>query len=143
MKKFKIWSMIMLVILSILMMVACGSDDDREAIKNNPKDVGESIDTYYVKYEVKNGQQVSWAKKTERKLRCKDVGKEITNTIYEEWEGTYGPFKKGDQVYFYVTTNGRYNSNARLSVSKNKEAFTTKAEQREASNIDLIYTINY
>lgn len=101
-------------------------------------------DNYYVKYEVTNGKLVSYSKTSERHLRYKDIDKEKTITVSGEWNGTYGPFKKGDRVYLYVSSSSaRYNANARLSVSKNKEAFTIKAEQTEVLSAGLVYTIDY
>ena len=153
MKTIKYLSLFMLALMTLPMMVACGGDDDnditdktvQEANDNgNQKETPSDNDNYYVKYEVTNGKLVSYSKTSERHLRYKDVDKEKTITVTSEWEGTYGPFKKGDRVYLYVSSSSaRYNANARLSVSKNKEAFTIKAEQTEVLSAGLVYTIDY
>ena len=143
----------LLVLMSLPMVVACGGDDDNGLPENinqevnnngNQEEIPSNNDNYYVKYEVTNGKQVSYSKTSERHLRYKDVDKEMYITVDGEWDGTYGPFKKGDRVYLYVSSNSaKYNANARLSVSKNKEAFTIKAEQRESMGMGLVYTIDY
>ena len=131
------WNVLLIVAVFLLSFVACGDDETKEEIPSNN-------DNYYVKYEVTNGMQVSYIKTSERNLRFKDVDKETSITVDGEWDGTYGPFKKGDHVYLYVSSNrAKYNANARLSVSKNKEAFTIKAEQRESMEMGLVYTIDY
>lgn len=153
MKTIKYLSLFMLALMTLPMMVACGGDDDKgipektiqeDNNNGNQEESPSNNDNYYVKYEVTNGKQVSWSKIQERKLRYKDIDKEKTITVTSEWEGIYGPFKKGDRVYLYVSSsNERYNANARLSVSKNKEAFTIKAEQMEVLSAGLVYTIDY
>ena len=153
MKTIKLLGFALFTMLMSVSFAACGGDDDnditdktvQEANDNgNQKETPSDNDNYYVKYEVTNGKLVSYSKTSERHLRYKDVDKEKTITVTSEWEGTYGPFKKGDRVYLYVSSSSaRYNANARLSVSKNKEAFTIKAEQTEVLSAGLVYTIDY
>lgn len=101
-------------------------------------------DNYYVKYEVLNGSQQSYGTRTDRTVTFRDVDKEVKLEItYVPWEGTYGPFKKGDKVYMKFTSFGYYNATGRLSVSKNKEAFTIKAELWNSEGGLLEYTIDF
>lgn len=136
-------------LLSIMIMASCSKDDIEEVETLNNEDdktveQPKNEDNYYVKYEVQSGSQISYASHTERIIKYKDVDKEQSITTRQEWDGTYGPFKKGDNVYLRVnSTMAKHNTNARISVSKNKEAFAIKAEKRESSTIDLEYTINY
>ncbi|MBR2772225.1 MAG: hypothetical protein IKD78_09510 [Bacteroidales bacterium] len=150
MKKERITCILMLMIALILSISSCSKDDDNELetptnkeenYNSTPKD----NDNYYVKYEVLNGVQISYASKTERTVRCKDVVKEVTVQVaHVPWEATYGPFKKGDKVYMMLTSAmGKFNSICRLSVSKNKEAFAIKDELNYVENGKLEYTIGY
>jgi hypothetical protein len=153
--KIKSFAFILLAfagLLSITIVASCTKDNSEEAktIKNEDDKTSEQPqdnDNYYVKYEVQNGSQISYANSSERTIAYKDVEKEQNITTSKEWEGTYGPFKKGDKVYLNAmnasTVVSRYNMNARISVSKNKEAFTIKAEKRESTSIRLEYTIDY
>ena len=150
--KIKLFTFILLAfagLLPIMIMASCSKDDIEEVKNLNNEDdktseQPQNADNYYVKYEVHSGSQISYASYTERTITYKDVVKEQRITTRQGWDGTYGPFKKGDKVYLRVTSNiAKYNTNARISVSKNKEAFTIKAEERESSTINLEYTISY
>ena len=58
------------------------------------------------------------------------------------WEGTYGPFKKGDKVSLLVSS-ARVN-HAIISASRNQEPFVIKAEKHtENKEISLSYTIDF
>jgi hypothetical protein len=126
----------MVLFAAIPFMVACSSDDE------------DGENEYYVKYEVTNGIMRYDIKKMYRSIEYQDVGKtghyNITS-LYDkiEWEGTFGPFKKGDKVFLNVTSDGRFTTNARISISKNREAFTIKKESNNATHISLKYTIDY
>ena len=125
----------LLLALPLVLLSACGDDDDSG---NN------SQDSYYVKYEVENGKAISGAAKTTRNITYKTVTSEKVITVVDKpWDGTYGPFKRGDKVYMIISASGKYSTNARLSVSKNKEAFAIKDEFRDATGGILDYIINY
>lgn len=139
---------ILIVILLLPVMASCSHNDDETTPpvtnQNNDEQVEpQEEDSYYVKYEALKGQQSSYANKTTRVIKFKDVNKDSEITVYDEWEGTYGPFKKGDKVYLKINTYGRYTTNGRLSVNKNKEPFAIKAEMRESNSIDLEYVIDF
>lgn len=148
----------LIIFAALPLLAACGGNDDNDEIsfiptkeeKNTNQENHVNSDNYYVKYEVKNGLRTSSSDYLERTIEFQDVDKKgtVTYTLKNqfsnaEWEGTYGPFKKDDKVFLKVVSVGSYNSNARLSVSKNKEAFTIKAEERESKTISLSYTIDY
>ena len=140
----------MLMFALILSISSCSKDEDSDLDtptnkEENNNSTPTNNDNYYVKYEVLNGEQISYANKTERTVRCKDVDKEVTVQVNSvPWEATYGPFKKGDKVYMMLTSPmGRFNSICRLSVSKNKEAFAIKDELNYVKNGKLEYTIDY
>lgn len=148
MKKDIVSYFFLIVILLLPVMVSCGHNDDDTTPpvtnqNNDEQEEPKNIDSYYVKYEAMDGGQVSYANKTTRRITFKDVKSDSGVTVYGNWEGTYGPFKKGDKVYLYISTTGRYTTNARLSVSKNTEPFTIKAEERESNSIKLEYIIDF
>ncbi|MBR5656068.1 MAG: hypothetical protein IKW98_05215 [Prevotella sp.] len=150
MKKEAISYILMLIIALFPIMTACGGDDDDVTVKppvntNTNEEVTspESNDNYYVKYEVEEGSQNSYGR-AERTVVYKDVKEEKKITVKSTWDGTYGPFKKGDKVYLKAKSSSVYfKSNARISVSKNKEAFAIQAEERESEDIKLEYVIDY
>lgn len=151
MNKERIICVLMLMFALILLTSSCSKDE--ESNNNTPTNNEESNnnaptsnDNYYVKYEVLNGKkkEVTSGIKTERTVTLKDVNREITIQIASvPWEGTYGPFKKGDKVYMTLISQGDYNSIGRLSVSKNKEAFAIKDEFWYSNSGSLAYTIDY
>ena len=127
---------------TLLFLVSCGDNDADES--NYPVT---SNDNYYVKYEVQVSKQISYAARTERVITYTDIDKENTITVTnKEWEGTYGPFKKGQTVNLSLSTTTNLNKNAsitRISVSKNKEPFVIKAEDRDITSSYLSYTIDF
>lgn len=128
----KILSVFLLIGLMMPTWVSCSSDDDDS--------------DYYVKYEVKNGQSNSSLvrRSCTWNITYKDVTKEATINNSNNWEGTYGPFKKGDKVYLNASrVQGTFNTVARISVSKDNAAFTIKAEIERQGNASLEYVIDY
>jgi hypothetical protein len=127
--------------LSIMFMSSCSKEevkDDKEDDKTTEQP--QKVDNYYVKYEVKTVKQVYIE---DKKITYKDVDEEKKITG-PDWNGTYGPFKKGDNVYLYVSINNTLNRlSARISVSKNQEPFTIKAESMQTGSINLEYTIDF
>ena len=151
MKKEAISYIMMLIIALFPIMTACGGDDEDVDVNtpvntekgNEEVTSPESNDNYYVKYEVEEGSQNSYGR-AERTVVYKDVKEEKKITVKSTWDGTYGPFKKGDKVYLKAKSSSVYfKSNARISVSKNKEAFAIQAEERESEDIKLEYVIDY
>ena len=145
MKKHEIWSFWTLMMLITPLLLSCGGEDDVTRSPNvTSPTVIEPNDSYYVKYEVQSGDMVSYADHTTRTITFTDVDGNNSVTVKDKgWDGTYGPFKKQDQVKLFVTTNGRYNSNGRISVSRNKEPFVVKAETMNKMGIMLEYTIDF
>ena len=133
-------------LLYITFIASCSKDEGNDDVKDDVEDnkttkQPQEVDNYYVQYEVLTEKLVYICDKY---ITYKDVdqGKEITTS--QEWSGTYGPFKKGDKVYLRVSSpNARNNTNARISVSKNEEPFTIKAETIESPSINLEYTIAF
>lgn len=123
---------------ALILSTSCSKDEENELVTPI------SNDNYYVKYEVLNGKRISYAYGTERTVTCKDVNKEAEVELASvPWEATYGPFKKGDKVYMIFSSSGSNNSICRLSVSKNKEAFTIKGELNYTMSGELEYTIDF
>ena len=140
MKRVIYWRLMTLIVFLLPFLGACGNDNDDE--HNAPDNT--SQDSYYVKYEVENGKQVTYASKTTREITYLDTGGKCSVTVENKaWNGTYGPFKKGDKVYMSFSSYGKYSTIARLSVSKNREAFTIKDERRDVTGGSLEYTIDY
>lgn len=111
----------------------------------------ENINEYYVKYEVY--MPLGWSDRypSSRKITfITEQGEQSISTSESEWEGTYGPLKKGAHLYLKaeaesggIRTDVEYY--ARLSVSRNDEPFVVKGEQRmeSVSSLSVSYTIDY
>ena len=150
--KESIMRVLMLMFAFALLSSSCSKDEEsspgtstnKEESNNSTITNNTSNDNYYVKYEVLNGKQVGNGTKTVRTISFKDVNRSVTVEVtYLPWEGTYGPFKKGEKVYMTLSSSGAFSSTCRLSVSKNREAFAIKKEMISATSGSLEYTIDY
>ena len=129
--------------------VVLGCSRDDEVLENSQyqNDMEESADDvrYYVKYEVYmpyGGFSVTNPSRiititTENGLQSFSVSE-------AKWEGTYGPFKKGNELSLQVKVGSgpvfnQTDSYVRLSVCRNKEPFVVKGEQR-GRGVSVLYT---
>ena len=148
MKKEILSYFFLMVILLLPVMISCGHNDEETTPpvtnqNNDKQEESQNNDSYYVKYEATNGKRVSNANTTTRDIYFQDVNNVSLITVYANWEGTYGPFKKGDKVFLKISSYGEFSTNARLSVSKNQEPFAIKGEKRESNSINLEYVIDF
>ena len=115
--------------------------------KNNPTQQTEDT-RYYVKYEAYMPLGYSY---TSRKITfITEKGEQSFSIAEDQWEGTYGPLKKGTKLYLQVEKERGGNRTeivcyARISVCREKEPFVIKAEHREkeASLLYTSYTIDF
>ena len=132
--------------LSIFFIASCSKDEDKDDVEDvveedKTTEQPQVVDNYYVKYEVQTEKRVYICDKN---ITYKDVDQGKTITTRQEWSGLYGPFKKGDKVYFSVRISNTLNMmSARISVSKNEEPFAIKAETVNSNSISLEYTIDF
>ena len=101
---------------------------------------------YYVKYEVHVTD--AWAFIKNIITYQTDTGiKSASITGNTSWSATYGPLDYGQTVSLKINRDGSYSdvgiNNARISVSKNSEPFTIKAEDAGDKNISLTYKIDF
>ena len=103
---------------------------------------------YYVKYEVSVAFGGGSLHTTEITY-LSDEGEQTITIPSSDWEGTYGPFPKGTSFYIKVGAYGaisnRSESYVRLLVSKDKEPFVIKDEDRGISKsfFQADYTIDF
>lgn len=143
----------LMLIISVCSLFSCTKDEEPADI--NEKDTTSVTPTpdkkeelhYYVKYELSAYYPVS--ANYYLSILFSDV-KRASSVIFEErgkgkeWEGIYGPFKKGDHVILSCSGNLKMDISARISVSRNDEPFTVKVEKRvEAEKCRLEYTIDF
>ena len=141
--KYKLW---LVLILSSLALISCSSGDD--PTRNENPQTEET--RYYVKYEAYMPLGFS-SQITSRKITyTTEKGEQNISTSTANWEGTYGPFKKNTKVYLKVEAeSGGIRTDAeyyvRLYVSREKEPFVIKGEQRlkETSQLYTEYTIDF
>ena len=134
-----------LFIISILpfLLLSCSSDEDPNLEPEEAR--------YYVKYEVYMPLGSGFEATTSREIRfVSENGEQTITTSNESWEGTYGPLKKGTELYLSVEAkSGGIRTNieyyVRLSVSRDKEPFVLKGEQRKkaVSSLSTSYTIDF
>lgn len=125
-------------IISCFVLLSCTKDDD------NDNTTYQDDSRYYIKYEVssksvdrRNFDQ-TYTIKTEKGI---ETIKKTGSSSYS-WEGTYGPFKKGEEVSLLVSS--AYFNHAKISASRNQEPFVIKAEKDiENKEISLSYTIDF
>lgn len=114
-----------------------------EASSDNPQAQDEP--RYYVKYEVYMPLGSGFESSTTRKITfVSENGEQSLSTTKSSWEATYGPLKKGTELYLGVAAESGGIRNdveyyVRLSVSRNKEPFVLKGEDRGIS-VSSLYT---
>ena len=146
-------TVLFLLIISVCSFVSCTKDEE-PADKTNQEtpsaaptpDTKEEV-RYYVKYELSAysaGQGYNYIT-----ISYSDVDgpKAIGFDEYgrgRAWEGIYGPFKKNDHVFLSCIVNRAMNLTEKISVSRNDEPFTIKAEyNKESENCKIEYTIDF
>ncbi|MBP3512482.1 MAG: hypothetical protein J6K19_10645 [Prevotella sp.] len=129
------------LLLFSLTFTGCSSDNEDEI-------VDEKEDTrYYVKYE--SYMYLSNSRYDSNTITCiTDKGTESFVISKAEWEGTFGPLKKGTQLYIEVKSssiNTNVENYVRLSVCREKEPFVIKGEERKrgTSVLSTEYTIDF
>ena len=118
--------------LLILVVTSCSSGDEPDGKKD-----------YYVKYELSASYPGRVGVPTNIVINTDTGKKELT--VGYTWEATYGPVSKGFEALLEVPkqdyTQYRSNCTIRISVSKNTEPFSVKAEQsakRQSMKISYI-----
>lgn len=158
MRKIKLLTLMLIASLACVCFVACGDNkEDEPEIPNQTETPAQKEEVeekeevrYYVKYEVYmplgyGGQTTS------RQITY--VSEKGTNQITigeKSWEGTFGPLKKGAKLSLKATaiSGGIWIDTdyyVKISVSRDKEPFVLKAEDRkiESGILEASYTINF
>lgn len=130
MKKYilKLFCVLLMVCSSCL--VSCSSDDDHY------DEPAQEEARYYVKYEVHMNINRSALGVS---IQCQgDKKEEHFSTKNPSWEGTFGPFKKGQEVFLRVysaaVVTSTSDSYVRISVSRDKEPFVLREELRRSDS---------
>ena len=141
--KCKLW---LFLILSSLALMSCSSDDVPTTNENPQTEEAR----YYVKYEAYMPLGFSGQTSSRKITYITEKGEQNISISTASWEGTYGPLKKNTKVYLKVEAeSGGLRTDVeyyvRLSVSREKEPFVIKGEQRqkEASKLNTEYTIDF
>lgn len=139
MKKTIRTSVIMLMVAFMSFASACSGDDNENTTNNVVNQ-----DSYYVKYEAQSKIAIklkyTFSVSYTTELGVKTYEKEGVG-YGSSWEGTYGPFKKGNKVILTIKSSSG-TCTGRIYVSRNKEPFVIKAEG-EGGGVDLSYTIDF
>lgn len=127
---------LLILFISLLSLVSCSKDDSNSPVE--PENSTQNNNVYYVKYEVnmfvpsRFKQVINYT--TEK-------GEKTTSTTSSTWEGTYGPFKKGQTVSLTATptaTSSLVSTNyVRIYVSCNNSPFGIKSENTSDKNDGL------
>lgn len=127
---------LLILFISLLSLVSCSKDDSNSPVE--PGNSTQNNNVYYVKYEVnmfvpsRFKQVINYT--TEK-------GEKTTSTTSSTWEGTYGPFKKGQTVSLTATptaTSSLVSTNyVRIYVSCNNSPFGIKSKNTSDKNDGL------
>lgn len=151
---------IILTTFLFILLSGCSKEDDlsnnenstssntsKEEEKNNNTTPENEEGIYYVKYEVYMRDASSVPVTRDIKFTS-EKGEQTITTYNDSWTGIYGPFKKGAKLS--LTAKGNLVANTAesyiiISVSRNNEPFSVKAEKREKGGdlLSVNYTINY
>lgn len=151
---------IILTTIPFILLSGCSKDDEllnnknstnsntsKEEEKNNNTTPENEEGIYYVKYEVYMRDASSVPVTRDIKFTS-EKGEQTITTYNDSWTGIYGPFKKGAKLS--LTAKGNLVANTAesyiiISVSRNNEPFSVKAEKREKGGdlLSVNYTINY
>lgn len=111
-----LFSLMLTALIGVL--AACNKDNEED-----------SNDVYFVKYEYqRSGGRIT------TQITYKDTDSERSFTMSGmSWQGTYGPFQRGDTVFMIVRSDApgyvdwsNFTSNGTISISKNDEPFSVK-----------------
>ena len=127
---------LLILFISLLSLVSCSKDDSNSPVE--PGNSTQNNNVYYVKYEVnmfvppRFNHVLNYTTKK---------GEKTTSTTSSTWEGTYGPFKKGQTVSLTATptaTSSLVSTNyVRIYVSCNNSPFGIKSENTSDKNDGL------
>lgn len=131
----------MLMMPLMPMLMTCDNEEDNE--------MSNETDRYYVRYEVYSKASALSTSICSISYMTENGLQSVTHTheyskygTSWEWEGQYGPFKKGDLVNLSIGCKAATNE-GRIYVSRNNEVFVIKAEGQKYGSLDLKYTIDY
>lgn len=156
----KHYLIIILTTIPFILLSGCSKDDEllnnknstnsntsKEEEKDNNTTPEKEENIYYVKYEVYMRDAGSVPYTRDIKFTS-EKGEQTITTYNDSWTGIYGPFKKGAKLS--LTAKGNLVANTAesyiiISVSRNNEPFSVKAEKREKGGdlLSVNYTINY
>lgn len=134
------------LLLSLLLVgfISCSKDEGNNTVPNEFPPVKPEIQ-YYVKYDVKMNMLRKKGNRTILFKTPKGDERVTYNFVYgtTTWNGTFGPFKSGDEVYLNCTmeTDGVIESS--ISVSEDGKPFVVKrhGELSYSDNCRLSYTL--
>ena len=128
---------LILFLFAIFLLCACSKDEPD--CPQNPDNPSSTENVYYVRYEVK-----MYVPEPRFKLNVAyttEVGEKSISLAGSTWEGTYGPFKKGQTVHLSASTSGVSSwlstNYVRIYVSCNNSPFGIKSEKNEDYNYGL------
>ena len=138
----KLHNLYYLIVMMIMTMFVSSCTAESELDKEIPEESAR----YYVKYEV--NVQNCWSSKTTYTITftSEDGPASIVHEVKGfgsiKWEGTYGPFQKGDKVSLSAK-NHQMDYHGRIYISREKEPFVIKAEGTGAETLKLQATIDF
>lgn len=142
--KKAIWGLVAIVTAVMLSFTftSCNQEDDDVNIGGDD----EKNTRYYVKYEVYMGiLGGNWGQHSMNISYTTENGRQNITTTSSEWNGTFGPIKKGTKLEISANAslvrNDTYNY-VRLSVSRDKEPFVIKGEKRGLGEPSLSVSYN-
>ncbi len=171
MKVTNLCNIICSLLLGIAIFCSCSKDDDSSyGITNTPPNTSSSTENnddnlggkdddkidnekeedvrYYVKYKLDMPSLHINVRKTIRFVT--ENGVQSFDTMDMQWEGTYGPLKKGTKLFLECASHSQSeynysqtNYHGCIYVCREKEPFVIKAEDSGKHDISLLYFIDF
>ncbi|MGI6242042.1 MAG: hypothetical protein ACOYJK_00660 [Prevotella sp.] len=129
-----------LLLVTILSMVACTSDND----ECKSGEVKEETHAYYIKYEV-FAPILVYGRGDNTISYTNEAGVQKVTTENTKWEITCGPVKKGFTAQLSSRTSVTSNSSKiqiKIFVARDNEPFVLKANTEDTENASVEYTVN-
>lgn len=117
--------LILIILLSAILFSSC----------NDKKDEPDQLDVekieYYVKYELQTSSRYVYSTVDAQLVTEKGV---VTMTIPRNWEGTFGPFTKLENIVFIIKREPAYTYNTttfngRISICKGNQPYILKSDK--------------
>ena len=139
MKGLQKYYLLLMLVIALPMLMSCSKDNDDKPFFDKGTDV-----QYFVKYEASSSSRSGYGadihvEYTSEDLKTQKYSKAVRIIKSVSWNGTFGPFKKGQVVTLSVS--GSDIVSGRISIAADNAPFCTKKEGEGTYSLKLSYEI--